>query len=87
MVALKLVCIAINYYLYICSSLCYLSFPSYGLECPFFKIKIMYLRLLVSSIFLILTLTSTVANANCVVDGAGAIVTPANIRTAPTPAL
>ena len=47
----------------------------------------MYLRLLLSSIFLILTLTSTVANANCVVDGAGAIVTPANIRTAPTPGL
>ncbi|MDA9319503.1 hypothetical protein N9Q65_01210 [Candidatus Thioglobus sp.] len=47
----------------------------------------MYLRLLVSSIFLILTLTSTVANANCVVDGTGAIVTPANIRTAPTPGL
>ena len=47
----------------------------------------MYLRLLLSSIFLILTLTSTVANANCVVDGTGAIVTPANIRTAPTPGL
>ena len=42
----------------------------------------MYLRLLVSSIFLILTLTSTVANANCVVNGAGAVVTAANMKTA-----
>ncbi len=48
----------------------------------FFNIKIMYLRLLVSSIFLILTLTSTVANANCVVDGTGAVVTAANMKTA-----
>ena len=40
----------------------------------------MYLRLLVSSIFLILTLTSTVANAShdqwgCVKDASGKIIT------------
>jgi hypothetical protein len=46
----------------------------------FFNTKIMYLRLLLSSIFLILTLTSTVANANhdqwgCVKDASGKIIT------------
>ena len=47
---------------------------------PFFNLKIMNLRLLLSSIFLILTLTSTVANANhdqwgCVKDASGKIIT------------